>query len=99
MGLVARVVESKGIPTVIVSTARDLSLQVKPPRTVFVNHPMGNTFGRKHDAELQRRILTDALNMLVECRTPGELIDLDYAWDEPIAYRPKKRDPSYQARK
>ena len=98
MGLVARVVEASGIPTVTVSTARDLSKQVMPPRTVFVNHPMGNTFGRKNDAEMQRRILSDALRMLVECDTPGELVDLDYPWHEPVTYKPKKRDPSYQAR-
>src|SRR5574337_2176340 len=44
-GLVARVVEQHGIATVNVSTGRDLSLLVKPPRTLFVNHPMGNAFG------------------------------------------------------
>ncbi|MFT5393184.1 MAG: D-proline reductase (dithiol) PrdB [Gammaproteobacteria bacterium] len=99
MGLVARVVEQSGIPTITVSTARDLSLQVKPPRTVFINHPMGNSFGRSGDAQMQRQILTDALQMLVSCTRPGELIDLDYQWDEPIAYRPKKKDAQYQQTK
>jgi D-proline reductase (dithiol) PrdB len=99
VGLVARVVEEAGIPTVSVSTARDLSLQVRPPRTVFINHPMGNSFGRVGDAQMQRQILTDALQMLVSCATPGQLLDLDYQWDEPIAYRPKKKDPKYQQAK
>ena len=99
MGLVTRVVEALGIATVTVSTARDLSAQVKPPRTVFVNHPMGNTFGRAADAAGQRQVLLDALNMLVDCENPGELRDLPYVWDEPIVFRPKKRDPSYQQQK
>ena len=33
-----------------VSTGRDLTAQVKPPRGVFVNHPMGNAFGAPGDA-------------------------------------------------
>jgi D-proline reductase (dithiol) PrdB len=99
VGLVARVVEQTGIPTVTVSTARDLSLQVRPPRTVFVNHPMGNTFGRAGDAEGQRGILNRALQMLVTCTSAGELVDLDSKWSSPVAFRPKKRDASYQAGK
>ena len=97
MGLVTRVVEASGIPTVLVSTARDLSAQVKPPRTVFLNHPMGNTFGRKGDGEMQRAILTNALEMLHACKTAGTLQHLPYEWHEAFGYKPKKRDPSYQS--
>ena len=91
MGLVTRVVEAAGIPTVLVSTARDLSLQVKPPRTVFVNHPMGNTFGKHDDTELQRQILCDALDLLVNCKQGGELVDLPYQWPKPFAFKPGSR--------
>jgi hypothetical protein len=49
VGLVARVLEATGIPAVVVSTARDISAQVKAPRTVFANFPMGNPFGRPFD--------------------------------------------------
>ena len=97
MGLVARVVEETGIATVTVSTARDLSLQVMPPRTVFLNHPMGNTFGRRGDVAGQRQILRDALRYLETCTEPGNLIDLPYRWHESFGYAPKKRGSSYQA--
>ena len=63
MGLVARVVEAAGIPTVLVSTGRDLTAQVLPPRSAFVNFPMGNPFGRAGDTAMQRRILLDALHL------------------------------------
>lgn len=96
MGLVARVVEGAGIATVTVSTARDLSLQVMPPRTAFVNHPMGNTFGRRGDAQTQRQVLHDVLALLQSCVEPGQLVDLPYTWHEPFAYLPKKRGASYQ---
>ena len=80
MGLVARVLEAAGIPTVVVSTARDISAQVKAPRTVFVNFPMGNPFGRPLDPVRQRAVLLDALRRLEDARLGGELIDLPYAW-------------------
>lgn len=82
MGLVARVVEEAGVPTVVVSTGRDLSAQVKAPRTVFINFPMGNPFGRPFDAAQQRGILLDALHALESVEVGGELIDLPYEWGE-----------------
>ena len=57
---------------------------------------MGNSFGQAGDAVGQRQILRDALLMVADCEQAGELRDLPYEWHEPIAYRPKKRDPSYQ---
>ena len=66
----------------MVSTGRDLSVQVKPPRTVFVNFPMGNPFGRPFDTWPQRTILLGALHALESVKTGGELIDLPYEWNE-----------------
>ncbi|MGC1678752.1 MAG: hypothetical protein WA740_14585 [Candidatus Binataceae bacterium] len=80
MGLVARVLEASGIPTVVVSTGRDISAQVKPPRTVFVNFPMGNPFGRPFDPVQQRAILLDALRHLERARDGDEIVDLPYEW-------------------
>lgn len=84
MGLAARVIEESGIATVVVSTGRDLSAQVKAPRTVFVNFPMGNPFGRPFDDEMQRTILLDALHALETMREGGALLDLPYQWGEPF---------------
>ena len=81
MGLVARVLEARGIPTVLVSTGRDLTAQVLPPRSVFVNFPMGNPFGRPGDVAMQRRILLDALRLAETAPRGGTLVDLPYAWD------------------
>ena len=85
MGLVARVVEQAGIPTVLVSTGRDLTAQVLPPRSVFVNFPMGNPFGRSGDREMQRRILIDALRLAETAEHGGVLVDLPYDWGHPFA--------------
>ena len=78
-------VEDVGILTVVVSTGRDLSAQVRPPRTVFVNFPMGNSFGKPFEKALQRRILLDVLHALESVKTGGEIIDLPYEWGEQFA--------------
>ncbi len=86
MGLVARVVEGSGIPTVNVSTGRDITALVRPPRSLFVNHPMGNTFGRVGDTAMQTKILRAALDFAVTAAHPGILIDLPLEWDEDFVY-------------
>jgi D-proline reductase (dithiol) PrdB len=98
-GLVARVVEEAGIATVTVSTGRDLTLQVKPPRSVFVNYPMGNAFGRPGDAAQQARILRDALDHIARSGAPGELVDLPYDWGEPVKVHYREPDRDYQLKK
>ncbi len=77
MGLVARVIESLGIPTVLVSTGRDLTELVRPPRSLFVNYPMGNPFGPPNQPGTQKRILSTALALAGEITEPGSIVDLD----------------------
>lgn len=77
-------IEESGIATVVVSTGRDLSAQVKAPRTVFVNFPMGNPFGRPFDRSTQRTILLDAMRVLETVREGGALVDLPYEWGVPF---------------
>ncbi len=73
-------VEESGIPTVLVSTGRDLTELVRPPRSLFVNFPMGNPFGPPDAPEFQRRILTTALRLAEQDLIPGEIVDLPDEW-------------------
>ena len=82
MGLVARVVEEAGIPTVLVSTGRDLTELVLPPRSLFLNFPMGNPFGRPGDVGRQRQILCDALELFESVTEPGSIVDAPYEWGD-----------------
>ena len=86
MGLVCRVAEEAGIATVCVSTGRDLTVQVLPPRSAFVNFPMGNNFGAPGDVERQSEIMRTALAMIHETEQAGRLIDLPYEWSGPFEY-------------
>ena len=60
--------------------------QVKPPRSAFINFPLGRQCGRPHDVDLQTRILKDALSILATARTPGNIVDLQYDWHEPFDF-------------
>jgi len=95
-GLVSRVVEEAGIVTVNVSTGRDLSLQVLPPRTAFVNFPMGNCFGRPDDVDTQSRILEEALELAASDCPAGTLVDLPFDWGEPFEVFFRETTREYQ---
>jgi len=82
VGLIARIVEQGGIPTISVSSARDVTEVVKPPRSVFVNFPLGHTTGKPFDRELQMKIIKDAFDALKSINEPGRIIDLPYEWKE-----------------
>jgi len=80
--LVARHLEAHGIPTLIIGSALDIMEAGRPPRGVFVDYPLGHTVGRPFDVENQRAIMRDALNAFENIETPGEIIALDYRWDD-----------------
>ena len=92
MGLVCRVVEEAGISTVCVSTGRDLTVQVKPPRSLFLNFPMGNNFGEPFNIKQQSAILGRALALVEEVKTAGVLEDWPGAWSAPVEYFTGKKE-------
>ena len=98
MGLVCRVVEEAGIPTVCVSTGRDITALVRPPRSYFVNAPMGNNFGAAGDVATQRRILRAVLALAVEAREPGCIVDDALQWPVPFAFNPAPTTPEAVAK-
>ena len=80
--------EEAGITTVCVSTGRDLTAQVRPPRSIFVNFPMGNAFGKPFDRDMQLAVLRAALELAVTAREGGVLVDLPYVWPESFQFNP-----------
>ncbi|MBM4204114.1 MAG: hypothetical protein FJ194_08195 [Gammaproteobacteria bacterium] len=72
------------------STGRDLTEQVRPPRSVFVNFPMGNAFGAPFDIDMQMAVLRAVLACAVTSRVAGTLVDLPLAWPRLFAFEPGK---------
>lgn len=82
MGLIAREIEKAGIPTVTLSSALDITEKVRPPRTAFVNYPLGHTAGKPDDISDQKNILLQALSLL-ENGHAGQIKVLDVTWNDP----------------
>jgi D-proline reductase (dithiol) PrdB len=80
VGLIAHCIERRGIPTLVVGTVRDVMEQVPAPRAVFVDFPVGRTFGRPGREGQHERVLADALAELPAFTAPGQIRDLPYQW-------------------
>lgn len=76
MGLIQRVLEAAGLPTVGLSFVRRYSERVRPPRTVFVHHPLGHPMGRPFERDRQAAILETALRALPGISSPGTIVDV-----------------------
>ena len=95
MGVVARGIEQMGIATIYVGVAKDIILQVRPPRAVFLDFPFGHNIGKAFNLELQMSIIKDAFKVLETAKASGILGALPYDWGDkfeftPGAYRQKK---------
>jgi len=82
VGLIARHAEQAGIPTLCMGSALDILKAVKPPRSAFLDFPLGHTTGKKGDPELQRKILVQALDAFRTMTEPGSIKTLDFRWSE-----------------
>ena len=76
MGLVARALEARGIPTLSLSALRKPTLLVRPPRALFTRNANSQIVGAPHDRAAQLTILRHALRVLVEAKEPGVLTEL-----------------------
>jgi D-proline reductase (dithiol) PrdB len=83
MGVLARAVERRGLPTVSSSNARDITELVKPPRAGFLNFPLGNSVGQPGQPEQQRDICGDILRLAERSDQPGILANLPAVWPDP----------------
>ena len=80
MSLVANGIEAAGIPTLLVGTVRDIMEQAHAPRSVFVDFPVGRTFGRRNNPDEHQRVLAAALHEATEFTKPGQIRDLPFQW-------------------
>jgi hypothetical protein len=77
---VQRAIERRGIPTVSITVALDVTEHIKPPRAVFLPFMMGHHFGVPFHKELQRRIIIEALDFLTAAERSGDVKMLPIKW-------------------
>ncbi len=64
MGLLARGIEACGITTVCLALVRELALQVRAPRMLYLHWPFGHAL----------------LSLAQSAPSPGLVVDLPYRW-------------------
>lgn len=79
--MIAREVEAKGIPTMVLGSAFDLLSSGWPPRTSFVNYPLGHPAGKPFDKEDQYRLVKAAIQGVALHTKSGQVNILDCDWD------------------
>ncbi len=80
MGLIARIVEAAGIPTVSISLTRELTISVGAPRAVFLKWPLGHPLGEPDQPAQQRTVIYTALQTLLAAQQPMTLVEPGYRW-------------------
>ncbi len=88
MGLIAREVEAAGIPTVVISLAKEITESVGVPRSLFVKWPLGHPLGEAMMPTQQRTLIFDALVHLQTASEPGIVAEPGYRWRRHVYAEP-----------
>ena len=64
----------------VIGTAFDIMRKVRPPRGVFVDHPVGRTFGPPMDRARNESVLLACLHELPSFTAPGEIRSVGCQW-------------------
>ena len=72
--------ERAGTPSVSLTLVKEITLQLRPPRAVFLPWPLGHPFGKPGRAGQQRAALRAMLGLLETADAPGALIEPDIPW-------------------
>lgn len=70
MGALAHVFEAEGLSTVALSLIRPHTEKLRPPRALHCEFPLGRPLGKPGDAEFQKQVLHEALELLKETEGP-----------------------------
>jgi len=82
VGLVQRVIEASGIPTVSLSMIPEFTRAVGVPRLAGIAYPLSRPMGRPGDAQGQRSVLEALLGLLESAREPGTYVELPFTWPQ-----------------
>jgi len=82
VGLVSRVIEASGIPTVTLDMIWVYQHLVGMARVAAIEHPFGRPYGDVGDTETQTGVLRAALDVFTQAKAPGHVEHLPFVWHE-----------------
>ncbi|MEM6999788.1 MAG: hypothetical protein AAF529_03310 [Pseudomonadota bacterium] len=94
MGLVARQIEARGIPTLSMSSALSITQAVNPPRAVYLDYPLGHTSGKPLDEDNQLAVMHATLQAFAQLDTPGQVQHLPFEWGADHSWKDRVMRPS-----
>lgn len=75
IGNLAREIEARGVPTLIISASPAATESVRPPRAMtFKDAAIGRVVGRAGDRELHKKVVRAALEMFTHDVPPGRVV-------------------------
>jgi len=78
--MIQRKIEERGIPTISITVAKDVTAAIKAPRAVFVPWPMGHHFGAPFCTDVQRQVILTAFEAVQAIEQSGTVVDLPIPW-------------------
>jgi len=87
VSLVARHLETHGLPTVIMGCAKDIVEHCGVPRFLFSDFPLGNAAGRPFDVESQALTLELALRVLETAPAARTTVQSPLRWREDASWK------------
>jgi len=80
VSLVARHLESNGICTLVIGSARDIVEECGVPRFLFVDFPLGNPCGKPWDVSMQHALICEAFDLLEKSWQPRTTVQAPFVW-------------------
>ena len=75
IGNLAREIEARGVPTIVISASPAATESVRPPRAMtFDGSEIGRVVGRAGDREQHRKVVRAALEMFTHDTPPGKVV-------------------------
>lgn len=81
-----------GLPTVSLSLVKEMTLQAKPSKALFIEHPIGLTLGGIGEKETHVAVLQDCLRYAAETLPAGTIVDLPYHWQDDLRERQLRKE-------
>ena len=93
VGLIAREIEARGIPTTSLSSALSITSAVQPPRVAYLDYPLGHTAGKPLDPDDQLSVVRGALRLLTDAREPARIEHLPNEWQSDHSWKDRVMRP------